>query len=81
MVRIPVAALSDCEMTYLVYFQLNLATYTPVIAVQNLVRGVDNVRYDVYLSPRFSEEARAYVCGLIARNGNVADLILETPRP
>jgi hypothetical protein len=61
--------------------QLNLASYTPAITLQGLVRGVDNVRYDVYLSPRFSEEARACICALISRNGNVADLILEPPRP
>jgi hypothetical protein len=61
--------------------QLNLASYTPAIALQGLVRGVDNVRYDVYLSPRLCDEARACICGLIARNGNVADLIQESPRP
>ncbi|HTM41816.1 MAG TPA: hypothetical protein VL177_12925, partial [Terriglobales bacterium] len=61
--------------------QLNLASYAPAIALQGLVRGVDNVRYDVYLSPRLCDEARACICGLIARNGNVADLIQESPRP
>ncbi|MGE5204797.1 MAG: hypothetical protein ACM3PW_04220, partial [Chlamydiota bacterium] len=61
--------------------QLNLASYSPAIVLQGLVRGVDNVRYDVYLSPRFSEEARACICSLMARYGNVADLILEPPRP
>src|SRR5579864_341764 len=60
--------------------QLNLTSYSPAITLQGLVRGVDNVRYDVYLSPRFCEEARACICGLIARYGNVDDLILETPR-
>ncbi|HLK31743.1 MAG TPA: hypothetical protein VKT29_01555, partial [Terriglobales bacterium] len=61
--------------------QLNLASYFPSIVLQGLVRGVDNVRHDVYLSPRFCEEARAYLSALIARNGNVADLIVEMPRP
>ena len=61
--------------------QFNLTSYTPALALQGLVRGVDNVRYDVYLSPRFCDEARACICGLLARYGNVADLIMETPRP
>jgi class 3 adenylate cyclase len=61
--------------------QLNLTSYSPVIVLEGLVRGVDNVRHDVYLSSRFCEEARAYLGGLIARQANVADLIMETPRP
>src|SRR5919204_923412 len=54
---------------------LNLTTYTPAIRLEGLTRGVDNLRHDVYLSPRFCEETRAYLASLIARFGNVADLI------
>jgi hypothetical protein len=55
--------------------QLTLATYTPQIKLEGLVTGVDNVRHDVYLSPKFVENARAHVVKLIAKYGNVEDLI------
>src|SRR5439155_25317958 len=57
--------------------QLNFASYTPSIRLEGLVRGVDNLRHDVYLSPRFCDEARAYIGSLIARFGNVTDLIAD----
>jgi hypothetical protein len=55
--------------------QLALATYSPAIRLEGLVTGVDNVRHDVYLSPKFVEIARGYLLKLIARHGNVEDLI------
>jgi hypothetical protein len=55
---------------------LDLASYSPAIALDGLVVGVDNVRYDVYLSPRFTEVARAHVARLIAHYGNVADMVV-----
>ena len=59
--------------------QLALATYTPQIRLEGLVTGVDNVRHDVYLSPKFVEIARGYFVKLIARYGNVEDLIRTEP--
>jgi len=59
--------------------QLNLTSYAPSISLEGLVRGVDNVRHDVFLSQKFCDEARAYVNGLIARHGNVADLAAGRP--
>ena len=38
--------------------ELTLSTYIPHIALDGLVRGVDNVRHDVFLSPKFTEVAR-----------------------
>jgi len=55
--------------------QLALATYLPEIRLEGLVTGVDNVRHDVYLSPKFVEIARGYLVKLIAKYGNVEDLI------
>jgi hypothetical protein len=53
---------------------LSLAFYTPTIALEGLMAGIDNVRHDVFLSPRFTEVARAHVSNLVAKYGNVQDL-------
>jgi hypothetical protein len=55
--------------------QIKLASYTPEIALEGLSTGVDNLRNDVYLSPKFTEMAKAYILRLIARYGGVEDLI------
>ncbi len=59
--------------------QLALATYSPEIRLEGLVTGVDNVRHDIYLSPKFVEIARGYLVKLIAKYGNVEDLIQANP--
>ena len=42
--------------------------------------GVDNLRHDVHLSPKFTETARAHVARLIARHGDVDGLLAaESP--
>ena len=40
---------------------------------------MDNVRHDVFLSPRFTEVARLHVAKLIAKYGNVEQLVAEDP--
>ncbi len=57
--------------------QMKLASYTPEIALEGLSRGVDNLRSDVFISPKFTEMARAYILRLIARHGGVEDLVEE----
>jgi hypothetical protein len=59
--------------------QLALATYTPEIKLEGLLTGVDNVRHDVHLSPKFAETARAHLVKLIAKYGNVEDLTQSEP--
>lgn len=54
---------------------LDLASYTPSISLEALVLGVDNVRHDVFLSPKFAEVAGAHVARLIAQYGNVSDMV------
>ena len=54
--------------------QLSLSGYVPSLALENLVPGIDNVRHDVFLSPRFIETARLHLFKLIARHGAVEDL-------
>ncbi|HEV3039299.1 MAG TPA: hypothetical protein VHA33_16100 [Candidatus Angelobacter sp.] len=61
--------LADCAR------QLNLLSYAPFIVLENLVPGIDNIRHDVFLSPKFSELAKQYIFKLIAKHGNVEALV------
>src|SRR5579872_247693 len=55
--------------------QFNVSSYTPVLLLRDLAPGVDNLRHDVYLSPQFSEIARTHISRIIARYGNVEDIL------
>ena len=57
--------------------QLVLASDEPLLVLEGMATGIDNLRHDVYLSPKFSEIARQYICKLVARHGNVEELIAE----
>ncbi|HET9838765.1 MAG TPA: hypothetical protein VFR84_11055 [Candidatus Angelobacter sp.] len=57
--------------------QLTLACEWPSFALEGLVTGIDNVRHDVFLSPKFVEIARQYIFKLIAKHGNVDELATE----
>ena len=57
-----------------------LTSYEPSIQLEALVRGVDNIRYDVSLSTRFTEVTRQHIFRLIARHGQVEALV-EEERP
>src|SRR6266404_2101856 len=57
--------------------QCKLAQYKPQLTLEGLVPGVDNLRHDVYLSPRFREVARAQIALMIAKYGQVEDLARE----
>src|SRR6202034_3585016 len=48
---------------------------TPAIALEGLAVGVDNLRHDVSLSPRFVEAARAHMMRLIVRYGELQGLL------
>ena len=58
---------------------LKLESYRPTIALPGLLPGVDNVRHDVMLSPRFCELARTHISRLVERHGNVEDVAREDP--
>jgi class 3 adenylate cyclase len=59
----------------------SLAASTPSISLEGLSVGVDNLRHDVVLSPRFVELGRAQVARLIARHGELEGLLSsESPR-
>ena len=53
----------------------------PSIALEGLAVGVDNLRHDVVLSPRFVEAARAQIMRLIVRHGELEGLLAaEAPQ-
>lgn len=51
-----------------------LVAATPSIALENVAVGVDNLRHDVSLSPRFVEATRAHIMRLIIRYGELEGL-------
>ncbi|MBZ5681782.1 MAG: hypothetical protein LAO24_16925 [Acidobacteriia bacterium] len=52
-----------------------LSASTPSISLEGLSVGVDNLRHDVVLSPRFVEAARTQIAKLIARHGELEGLL------
>jgi class 3 adenylate cyclase len=53
----------------------------PSIALEGLAVGVDNLRHDVALSPRFVEAARSHVMRLIVRHGELEGMLgAEAPQ-
>src|SRR5215471_8424017 len=54
--------------------QLSLTSYEPMLVLENLVTGIDNLRHDVFLSPRFCDAARQHIFRLIAKHGGVEEL-------
>src|ERR1700751_3125297 len=52
-----------------------LASYTPSLTLEGLSVGVDNLRHDVHLSPKFTDAARAHIARLIARHSDVEGLL------
>ncbi len=54
---------------------------TPSIALEGVAVGVDNLRHDVALSPRFVDAARAQIMRLIVRHGELEGLLAaEAPQ-
>jgi len=59
--------------------QTQLSSYQPSIQLENLVRGVDNIRHDVALSARFMESTRNHIFRLITRHGQIEPLVDDAP--
>jgi hypothetical protein len=57
--------------------QLVLTSDEPSLVLEGLVTGIDNLRHDVYLSPKFTEIARQHIFKLVAKHGNVEELVAE----
>ncbi len=61
-----------------------LSSYTPKLTLNDLQLGVDNLRHDVHLSPRFVEQARLRIARLIVRHGDMDGLLAaesQEPKP
>ena len=52
-----------------------LTSYTPVLHLEGLHLGIDNVRHDVWLSPAFCDGARAHITSLIMKFGGVEGIL------
>ena len=52
-----------------------LASYTPVLHLDGLHLGIDNVRHDVWLSPEFCGTARAHIAWLITKYGGLEGIL------
>jgi hypothetical protein len=59
--------------------QLSLTSYEPLLVLEDLVTGIDNIRHDVFLSPRFCDAARLHIFKLVAKYGNVEELAADPP--
>ena len=56
--------------------------YTPSLSLEGLQLGVDNLRHDVHLSPKFVAQTRTQISRLIVRHGDVEGLLAaEAPQP
>jgi hypothetical protein len=56
--------------------------YTPALSLEGLQLGVDNLRHDVHLSPKFVTQTRSQISRLIVRHGDVEGLLAaEAPQP
>jgi hypothetical protein len=53
----------------------NLDTSTPVVLLEDIPVGVDNLRHDVVLSPKFAELARAHIARVLTRHGDLDGVI------
>ncbi len=59
-----------------------LTGYTPSLSLEGLQLGVDNLRHDVHLSPKFVVQTRSQISRLIVRHGDVEGLLAtEAPQP
>ena len=59
----------------------DLIGYAPILPLEGIQPGVDNLRSDVYLSPKFVEQMRAHLARLIVRHGGVERVLDEHNGP
>ena len=57
--------------------QLSLTSFVPEFELEGMRTGVDNLRVDVSLSPRFFDVTSAHIHKLLARYANVEDFLVE----
>ena len=52
-----------------------LSSFTPALSLEGLQVGVDNLRHDVHLSPKFVEQMRLHIARSLVRHGDVEGLL------
>ncbi len=57
--------------------QLELYPYSVTLSLSNLRVGTDNIHYDVYLSPRFVEQAQRYLLALIRQRSPLRQIYVS----
>lgn len=57
----------------------HLAASTPSVSLEGITVGVDNLRHDVLLSPKFIDLSRAQIARLIARHGELEAMLGSEP--
>src|SRR5579864_5461203 len=60
--------------------RLKLEPYNAELHLSTLTLGVDNIHYDVYLSPRFLEVARQYISDLVRQSANLQQFFSHESR-
>jgi hypothetical protein len=79
MPRIPIFSFGQAEQEPALP---RLTGYTPSLSLEGLQLGVDNLRHDVHLSPKFVTQTRSLSSRLIVRHGDVEGLLAaEAPQP
>jgi hypothetical protein len=79
MPRIPIFSFGHAEQEAALP---RLTGYTPSLSLEGLQLGIDNLRHDVHLSPKFVAHTRSQISRLIVRHGDVEGLLAaEAPQP
>ncbi len=60
---------------------MHLTGYRPSVQLRDLAIGVDNLRHDVFLSPKYVELVRNHVSLLVAFHGNIQELLAPAGEP
>jgi hypothetical protein len=55
--------------------------YQPTLQTDQLVAGIDNVRFDVVLSSKFMDRCRSLLFQLIVKHSDVSELLQKAPAP
>ena len=58
---------------------LALRFYSPALNTDHLIPGIDNVRFDVGLSPKFTAFCHEYVLQLLVKHSDAAELLHNSP--
>jgi hypothetical protein len=79
MPRIPIFSFGHAEQEAALP---RLTGYTSSLSLEGLQLGIDNLRHDVHLSPKFVAQTRSQISRLIVRHGDVEGLLAaEAPQP